>query len=69
MALSKVPARVTLRTPEGKTLATAGRGDAVVVTGAPLELLMFSSGRDQARVEFTGDEAAIAAVKAGRSGL
>jgi uncharacterized protein (TIGR03085 family) len=69
MTLSKVPARVTLRTPEGKTLATAGRGDAVVVTGAPLELLMFSSGRDQARVEFTGDEAAIAAVKAGRSGL
>ena len=69
MALSKAPARVTLRTPEGKTLATAGRGPAVVVTGAPLELLMFSSGRDEARVEFTGDEAAIAAVKAGRSGL
>jgi uncharacterized protein (TIGR03085 family) len=70
MALSKAPARVTLRTPAGKTLATAGRGDAVVVvTGAPLELLMFSSGRDEARVEFTGDEDAVAAVKAGRSGL
>jgi hypothetical protein len=41
----------------------------VVVTGAPLELLMFSSGRDEARVEFTGAEAAIAAVKAGRKGL
>jgi uncharacterized protein (TIGR03085 family) len=69
MALAKAPARVTLRTPEGKDLATAGRGESVVVTGAPLELLMFSSGRDEARVEFTGAEAAIAAVKAGRRGL
>jgi uncharacterized protein (TIGR03085 family) len=69
MALSRAPARVTLRTPDGKTLATAGRGDAVVITGAPLELLMFSSGRDEARVEFTGAEEAIAAVKGGRSGL
>jgi uncharacterized protein (TIGR03085 family) len=69
MALAKAPARVTLRTPEGKDLATAGRGESVVVTGAPLELLMFSSGRDEARVEFTGAEAAIAAVKAGRKGL
>jgi uncharacterized protein (TIGR03085 family) len=69
MALSKAPAKVTLRTPDGKTLATAGRGESVVVTGAPLELLMFSSGRDEARVEFAGDDDAIAAVKAGRSGL
>jgi uncharacterized protein (TIGR03085 family) len=69
MALAKAPAKVSLRTPDGKTLATAGRGESVVVTGEPLELLMFSSGRDEARVEFTGAEAAIAAVKAGRSGL
>lgn len=69
MALAKAPAKVSLRTPDGKTLATAGRGESIVVTGEPLELLMFSSGRDEARVEFTGAEAAIAAVKAGRSGL
>jgi uncharacterized protein (TIGR03085 family) len=69
MALAKAPAKVLLRTPEGKTLATAGRGDEVVVTGAPLELLMFSSGRDEARVEFAGADSAVAAVKAGRSGL
>jgi uncharacterized protein (TIGR03085 family) len=69
MALAKAPAKVSLRTPDGKTLATAGRGESVVVTGEPLELLMFSSGRDEAQVEFTGDDAAIAAVKAGRSGL
>jgi uncharacterized protein (TIGR03085 family) len=69
MALAKSPAKVSLRTPDGKTLATAGRGESVVVTGEPLELLMFSSGRDEAKVEFTGNDAAVAAVKAGRRGL
>src|SRR4051812_862007 len=69
MALGKTPGRVSLRTPDGKTLASVGRGASVVVTGAPLELLMFASGRDQARVEFTGDDEAVAAVKANRAGL
>jgi uncharacterized protein (TIGR03085 family) len=69
MALSKVPAHLSLRTPEGKTLATVGRGPAVVVTGEPGELLMFVSGRDEARVTFTGDDDAVRAVREGRSGL
>lgn len=69
MALSKVPGRLSLRTPEGKTLATVGRGPAVVVTGGPGELLMFVSGRDEARVTFTGDDDAVRAVRDGRSGL
>lgn len=69
MGLGKAPGHVSLRTPEGKTLATVGRGGTVVVTGAPLELLMFASGRDQARVEFSGDDAAIAAVRAARGGI
>ncbi|MBB5162026.1 TIGR03085 family metal-binding protein [Mycobacterium sp. AZCC_0083] len=69
MALSKVPAHLSLRTPEGKTLATVGRGPTVVVTGEPGELLMFVSGRDEARVTFTGDDDAVRAVHDGRSGL
>lgn len=69
MTLSKVPARVSLRTPEGKTLATVGRGPAVVVTGEPGELLMFGSGRNEARLTFTGDDDAVHAVREGRSGL
>jgi uncharacterized protein (TIGR03085 family) len=69
MALSKVPAHLSLRTPEGKTLATVGRGPTVVVTGEPGELLMFVSGRDEARVTFTGDGDAVRAVRDGRSGL
>jgi uncharacterized protein (TIGR03085 family) len=69
MALGKAPAQVVLRTPEGKTLATVGRGAAVEVTGAPLELLMFGSGRNEARVELSGDADAVAAVRDGRGGI
>ncbi|MCV7436602.1 TIGR03085 family metal-binding protein [Mycobacterium seoulense] len=68
LTLAKVPGRVALRTPEGKTLLTAGRGPAVTVTGAPEELLLFSVGRS-ARVEFDGDPAAVQAVRDAPKGL
>lgn len=72
LTLAKVPARVALRTPEGKTVLTAGssksQGPAVVVTGAPEELLLFSVGR-QARVEFDGDAAAVQVVRDAPKGL
>ncbi|WP_445167079.1 TIGR03085 family metal-binding protein [Mycolicibacterium sp. Dal123E01] len=68
LTLSKMPARVQLRTPEGETVLTAGRGPAVTVTGAPEELLLFSSGR-LARVEFSGDAAAVRAVQEAPKGL
>lgn len=68
MAL-KAKAHVSLRTPEGKTLTTLGKGPTAVVTGTPGELLFYVSGRDQARVELSGDDAGIAAVRDGRGGL
>ena len=68
MTLAKVPARLALRTPEGKTVITAGRGPAVTVTGAPEELLLFAVGRE-ARVEFSGDAAAVQAVRDAPKGL
>jgi len=72
LTLAKVPRRVALRTPEGKTVLTAGlakfQGPAVVVTGAPEELLLFSVGRE-ARVEFDGDSAAVQAVRDAPKGL
>jgi uncharacterized protein (TIGR03085 family) len=68
LTLTKVPARVALRTPGGKTMLTAGRGPAVVVTGAPEELLLFSAGR-VAQVEFDGDEATVQAVRDAPKGL
>lgn len=69
MTLSGAPATVTLRSIEGDTLATAGKGPAVSVTGEIPELLMFSAGRDQASVTFVGDTGLIEAVKAARKGL
>jgi uncharacterized protein (TIGR03085 family) len=68
LAMAKVPARVALRTPEGTTVVTVGRGPAVTVTGAPEELLLFAVGRD-ARVSFDGGDDAIRAVRHARRGL
>jgi uncharacterized protein (TIGR03085 family) len=68
MTLAKVPARLALRTPEGKTVLTAGQGPAVTVTGPPEELLLFAVGRE-ARVEFGGDAAAVQAVRDAPKGL
>jgi uncharacterized protein (TIGR03085 family) len=69
MTMSKTPARVTLQTPDGTTLTTVGKGPAVTVAGEPGELLMFISGRDQAKLTFTGDDAAVSAVRDGERGL
>jgi hypothetical protein len=60
---------VSLRTPQGKTVATVGRGQELTVTGAPEELLLFISGRDEARLTFDGDTAQVEAVRAARRGL
>jgi uncharacterized protein (TIGR03085 family) len=69
LTLAKAPARVSLRTPDGKTLATIGRGPELTVTGEPQELLLFLSGRDAVRLEFDGDEALVDAVRTARRGL
>lgn len=66
--MAKVPARVALRTPEGKTVVTVGHGPAVTVTGPPEELLLFAFGRT-ARVDFAGDDDAVASVRTAKRGL
>jgi uncharacterized protein (TIGR03085 family) len=68
MTLGKVPGRVALRTPEGKTVLTAGSGPAITVTGVPEELLLFAVGRE-AQVDFDGDESAVQAVRDASKGL
>ncbi|WP_197377144.1 TIGR03085 family metal-binding protein [Mycolicibacterium baixiangningiae] len=68
LTLAKAPARTALRTPEGKTLVTAGKGDPVTVTGRPEELLLFAVGRE-ARVDFEGDPAAVQALRDAPKGL
>jgi uncharacterized protein (TIGR03085 family) len=69
IGLSKVPARVSLRTPDGKSSVTGGKGSEVVVTGEPGELLMFAFGRNAVHADFSGDAEDIAAVKAAKRGL
>ena len=69
MALRRVPAWVSLLTPDGRTVVTVGTGQPVDITANPEELLLFASGRNAVRATFTGDDTAIAAVKAAKRGL
>lgn len=69
VALAKVPARLTLRTPQDQTLATVGSGPDVTVTAEPGELLMFTFGRDELRAEFSGTDDAVAAARSSKRGL
>ena len=69
LTLAKAPARVTLRTPQGKELVTLGRGPQLTVTGEPQEQLLFISGRDAVRLDFDSDAPLIEAVRASRRGL
>ncbi|SIR86102.1 TIGR03085 family metal-binding protein [Williamsia sterculiae] len=58
------PVSVRLRTPDGRTLVSAGSGPGVDVVGDPGELLLFVFGRDETEVAFDGDEDAVAELKA-----
>lgn len=62
-------ARVTLRRPEGGSIS-AGRGPEVVLTGPPVELLLYLQGRrGAAEVSLTGDPIAQRAVETGDLGI
>ena len=74
--------QVPARSPEGlprrapsvggrrRQVAAAGKGPVAVLTGEPLELALYLSGRkDAAVVELSGDEAAVAAWQAAELGM
>lgn len=67
--LSKLPAEVVLQTPAGDRIARIGRGDSVIITGEPQELLLFVAGRDAVHLEFAGAPESVAAVRAAPRGL
>ncbi len=69
MSMAGLPAHVSLNTPDGRTLASVGRGPLLTITGEPLELLLFSFGRDEVCAEFSGDGDTVAAVRAARRGF
>ena len=68
-SMAAVPARLTLRTPDGQTVVSVGSGSPVTVKGEPLELLLFAFGRNAVRVDFGGDDDAVAAVRAAKRGF
>jgi uncharacterized protein (TIGR03085 family) len=68
-SMAAVPARLTLRTADGQTVATVGSGPPVTVTGEPGELLLFAFGRNAVRVEFGGDDDVVGAVRAAKRGF
>jgi uncharacterized protein (TIGR03085 family) len=64
------PVGVVLRDSESGREIAARRGpNTVTVSGPPGELLMFAYGRDQARVDLDGEQAAIGALKGVSRGL
>lgn len=68
LTMSNVPARVTLQTTDGETVAVVGRGQELTVTGDIGELTLFVAGRDEAQLTFSDAQAA-QAVRAVRRGL
>jgi uncharacterized protein (TIGR03085 family) len=69
LTLAKVPARVTIRTPQGNEIVTLGKGPAVTITGEPQEVVLFISGRDEVRLTFDGEPETVQAVRANRRPL
>src|SRR6201996_7261000 len=45
-SMAALPARLTLRTPDGQPVVVVGNGSPVTVTGEPQELLLFAFGRN-----------------------
>lgn len=69
LAYRSCPVGVTLQAPDGREHAVKSGPRTVTVVGEPGDLIMFSSGRDEAVVSFEGEPADVASVKATDRGL
>jgi uncharacterized protein (TIGR03085 family) len=69
MTLRRSPVGLVLSRPGGESIVIKRGPGTVTVTGEPGELLLFAFGRDAARVEFDGDQHAIATVRGLSRGL
>lgn len=69
MTLRRTPVGLVLRRTDGESVVVKRGPTTVTITGEPGELLLFAFGRDAARVEFDGDQSAIAVVRGLNRGL
>jgi uncharacterized protein (TIGR03085 family) len=63
MAFRRSPVGVTLRRPDGTELAAHRGPNTVTLSGDVGELLLFAFGRDAVRLDFTGEQSAVATVR------
>ncbi|HVV07899.1 TIGR03085 family metal-binding protein [Amycolatopsis sp.] len=69
LSLRRSPAGVVLRTDTGEEVTAKAGNPAVTVVGAPVELLLFTFGRNAVRAEFEGDPDDVAKLAALSRGL
>jgi uncharacterized protein (TIGR03085 family) len=69
LTLRRAPVGLVLRRTDGDEIVVKRGPNTATVTGEPGELLLFTAGRDSARVEFEGEQTAISAVQGLRRGL
>lgn len=69
MTLRRSPVGLVLHRPDGDEIVVRRGPTTVTVTGEPGELLLFATGRTETRVQFDGDQPAIAVVRGLRRGL
>jgi uncharacterized protein (TIGR03085 family) len=69
LMLRRSPVGIVLRRPDGAEV-TAHRGpNTVTITGEPVELLLYVTGREAVRLEFDGEQSSIAAARGLTRGL
>ncbi|MPY79065.1 MAG: TIGR03085 family protein [Actinophytocola sp.] len=69
LLLRSSPVGIQLRTPSGKQTTAKHAANPVTITGDPGELLLYAYGRDEIRVDFDGDPAAVDTVQSINRGL
>lgn len=63
MTLRRSPVGLVLRRPDGTETVVRRGPNTVLITGEPGELLLFAFGRDEVRIDFEGEQSAVARVK------
>lgn len=69
LTLRRSPVGLVLRRPDGAEVVARRGPNTVVLTGEPGELLLWAFGRDEVRVEFEGEQAALGVVRGLRRSL